>query len=153
VIKVEGGELQDRNGKQKMHRIRKMSMGKLLVIAVALVIVLVIMTLPSIQVTRIIVFTDLDTIKNVSVETPRIPLVVWLIPSPSVATGAYTINLSVYKSGTLTFNSTLENVPSGEYTFTWVSNGQPEAGTYHVTVQLLKGNMQVDFYSLDTEFR
>lgn len=142
--------LQNQSGKRKMAIFKKTSMSKLLIIA--LVIVLLILTLPLVPETRIVVVTDRDTIENVSVETPRVPLVVLLIPSPSVGTGAYTISVSVTKNSILVFNSTLRDVPSGDFTFTWVSNGQPEAGTYRVTVQLFRANTQVDTYSLSVDF-
>jgi hypothetical protein len=147
VIKVEGGELQKGNMK---HRQKMYAIYALLIMAVA---VLLIMTLPLVPETRITVVTSLDIITNVSVDTPRIPLIVWLIPSPSIASGAYTINVSASLSGILVFNATLQNVPSGQYTFIWVRYGQPEAGTYLVIVQLMRANMQVDSYQLGVTFR
>jgi len=144
VIKVEGGEIENRKGKQKMR--------KVWLFIIALMVVLAILSLPLVPQTRITVVTYLDTITNVSIETPRIPLIVVLIPSPSIATGAYTINVNASQYGMLVFNATLQNVPSGQYTFIWVSNGQPKAGTYHVAIQLMRVNVQVDSYVLDVTF-
>jgi hypothetical protein len=146
VIKVEGGELQ----KGKMKQKQKMRLiYALLIIALA---VLLVMTVPYVPETRITVVTSLDIITNVTVDTPRIPLIVWLIPSASVAIGAYTINVNASLSGLLVFNATLQNVPSGQYTFIWVRYGQPEAGTYLVIVQLMRANMQVNNYQLTVTF-
>lgn len=131
--------------KQKTHIIYALS-----IIAVA---VLLIMTMPSIPQTRITVVTELDSITNVSVDTPRIPPIVWLIPSSSIPFGAYTINVNASQDNVPIFNSTLQNVPSGQYTFVWVNYGQPQAGIYNISVQLLRGNLQVDFYTLDVTFR
>jgi hypothetical protein len=142
---VEEGELHNRNGKEKMQ--------KIWLLAIAIVVVLLIMSLPLVQETRITVVTSLDVITNVSMDTPKIPLIVWLIPSSSVATGAYTINVNASLNGILVFNSTIQNVPSGQYTFVWVKNGQPKAGTYLVNVQLLKANSQVNSYGLYVTFR
>lgn len=121
-------------------------------LAIAIIVFLLSMSIPSIPQTRITVVTYLNSITNVSVETPRIPLIVWLIPSSAPATGAYTINVNVYQNSVLVFNSTLQDVPSGQYTFVWVRNGQPESGTYHITVQLLKASIEMDIYTLDVTF-
>ncbi len=144
---MEGGELQKGNmrHKQKMHVIYALA-----IIAVA---VLLIMTIPSIPQTRVTVVTELDSITNVSVDTPRIPPIIWLIPSSSVPFGAYTINVNASQNNIPVVNLTLQNVPSGQYTFVWVNYGQPQAGIYHITVQLLRGNLQVNFYALDVTFR
>ena len=146
VIKVEGGELQKGNMKHKQ------KMYVIYAVAIIAVAVLLIMTLPLVPETRITVVTSLDVITNVSIDTPRIPLIVWLIPSSSVASGAYTINVNASLSGLLAFNATIQNVPSGQYTFIWVRYGQPEAGTYRVIVQLMRANTQVGSYQLDVTF-
>lgn len=143
---MEGGELQKGNMKhaQRMHIIYA-----LLFIAIA---VLLILAIPWVPQTQITIVTNLDFITNVSVDTPRIPLLIWLIPSSSPPIGAYTINVNASQNGFLTFNSTLQNVPSGQYTFVWVRYGQPENGTYHIVVQLLRNNAQVNSYSLDVSY-
>jgi hypothetical protein len=144
VIKEDGGELENRKGKQKMRRVW--------LLIIALIIVVGILTLPSVPQTRITVVTNLDIIMNVSVDTPRIPLIVWLFPSSSIVSGAYTINVNASLSGLLVFNATLQNVPSGQYIFVWVRYGQPEAGTYLVAVQLMRSGMQVGYYTLNVTF-
>ena len=79
------------------------------IIAIALFIFLLISTLPLTPQTRIVVTTDRDTIKNVSVETPKLPLIARLFP-PSIGKGAYTIKVEVSKNGIVVFNSTLKDV-------------------------------------------
>jgi hypothetical protein len=144
VIKVEGGEIE--------HKVERKTLPKIWLVIIALMVVLAILVLPLVPETRITVVTSLDVIANVSVDTPRIPLIVYLFPSPSVPSGAYTINVNTSLSGLLVFNATIQNAPSGQYTFIWVRNGQPEAGYYRVTVQLMRANIQVDSYQLNVTF-
>lgn len=136
--------------KKKLSILRRPSLLKPLIIA--LVLVLILSTIPLLPQTRISVTTDLDTIKNVSVETPNVPLVVTLFPSPSIGKGAYTVKVEVFKDSELIFNSTREDVPSGDFTFVWINNGRPEAGNYTITAHLLRGTIEVDLYSLEVEF-
>ena len=143
---VEGNQ----KGKRKMPNLKNPSLIKSLIIA--LLGVLILSTIPLLPQTRISVTTDRDVIKNVIVETPRVPLVISLFPSPSVGKGAYTIKVEVFQNGILLFNSTLQDVPSGDFTFIWLSNGTPKSGTYHVTVQLLRAGMEVNSFSLDVDF-
>ncbi len=139
------------SGKRKMP-VYKTGLTGPLIIAIALLLVLITSTMPLLPQTRIIITTDRDIIKNLFVENPRVPLIISLFPSPSVGVGAYTIKVEVSKNGALVFNSTLQDVPSGEYTFVWVSYGSPETGSYHISVKLLRASMEVDDYSLDVDF-
>lgn len=120
-------------------------------IAIILVIVLVTVTFPFLTETQIKVSTEVNTIENVSVETPSIPLIAKLFP-PSYERGAYTIQVKVTKNGIDVFNATIKDVPSGEYVFVWIRNGIPEEGAYHIVVYLFRGSVDVDTYPLDVEF-
>lgn len=121
------------------------------VVAIILIGILISVSLPIMPQTRIRVTTDRDIIKNVSVDTPRVPLIAKLFPL-SRGTGAYTIKVEVTKNTFMVFNETLQDVPSGDFILIWIHSGTPESGTYHIVVHLLRGNIEVDTYSLDVEF-
>jgi len=116
------------------------------------IIFVILFSVPIMTQTRIRVTTDRDYITNVSVETPNVPLIVWLFPSSLVGKGAYTIKVEVFNNSALVYNSTLLDVPSGDFTFIWMRNGIPEAGRYHIVVRLFRESAEVDVYSLDVNF-
>jgi hypothetical protein len=113
----------------------------------AIFIVALILGLPIYQETQIRIKISGDIIQDVSVSTPRVPLIS-LILKPSHGFGAYTINVSIVQTGE---EFSIQNVPSGEYIVVWKS-GIPPAGIYTIKVELFKNALLIDDFTLNISF-
>lgn len=104
-------------------------------------------SLPLFQETRINIEISGNIITNASVDTPRVPLISFLI-HPSYGVGIYTINVTIVQTNE---NFTVQNIPSGQYTIIW-QNGIPTHGLYTIDIRLFIGNTLENEYPLDITF-
>jgi hypothetical protein len=112
-----------------------------------LVFVLILAT-PIIQQTHILVKIAQNKIEDVWVEKPLVSLVSTFVRPPE-RIGINTINVTIPQTGE---SFELIDVPDGEYTIVWVSNGVPETGVYTIEVKLIQNDVIIDTFSLEVSF-
>lgn len=112
----------------------------LLMGTVALVISLMIFTLPFIPQTRIYIKISRDNIDDVYVNTEPVPLVVRILRSELYGIGAYTLNITIDE---ISETFTIQHVPAGRYVVWW-RYGAPQ-GIYIINVKLFTTELKDEF--------
>lgn len=133
-------------GKEKVSSSIKGKNRSMLLIALAIVVL--ILSLPLISQTHIQIEVRQNSIADVYVTSPTVSLVSTVI-SPPEEKGANTVIITVQQTGE---EFSINNIPDGEYTIVWVSNGLPQSGTYTITVELIQNNITLDTFVLTVSF-